>query len=260
MILTKTLPSSFHNRRVLVSTKAYRRYYLHSLSSIHADLFKSVEDWIRPGDTVWDVGANCGIFTYAAAVLAGAKGRVIAIEADVQCASLIDRSRNYRLADEAPVVLCPFAVSQTNGIVQFQLSAYRSAANSLSGFGRFEAGGSVLEVPVFSLDNLRDGLPDPTVIKIDVEGAEALVLRGCRETLLQARPVLICECTGGETGTAIEQLLREAGYAWRSMTANDATPFTQDGIDCSDIVALPTEHARCKLRSGHARQPTAVHA
>jgi FkbM family methyltransferase len=245
MILSKKLPPKFNNRRVLVSTQAYRRYYMYSLKSIHADLFQSVEDCVRPGDTVWDVGANCGIFTYAAAVLAGAKGRVIAIEADVQCASLIDRSRKYRLPEEAPVVLCPFAVSERSGIVQFQLSAYRSAANSLSGFGRFDTDGIQLEVPVFSLDNLRPGLPDPTVIKIDVEGAEHLVLRGCIETLRQCRPVLVCECTGGETGVAIENLLREAGYAWRSMTADETTPFTQDRIDCSDIVALPTEHERC---------------
>lgn len=245
MILSKKLPQRFNNRRVLVSTKAYRRYYTNSLTAIHADLFQSVEDWIRPGDTVWDVGANCGIFTYAAAVLAGAKGRVIAIEADVQCASLIDRSRQYRLEEEAPVVLCPFAVSENSGTVQFQLSAYRTAANSLSGFGRFDAGGRQLEVPVFSLDDLRGGLPDPTVIKIDVEGAEHLVLRGCMETLRQCRPVLVCECTGGDTGIAIENMLREAGYAWRSMTAGESTPFTQDRVDCSDIVALPTEHARC---------------
>ena len=252
MILSKKLPPKYHNRRVLVSTKAYRRYYLHSLTSIHADLFQSVEEWIRPGDTVWDVGANCGIFTYAAAVLAGEKGRVIAIEADVQCASLIDRSRKYRLAGEAPVVLCPFAVSESSGTVQFQLSAYRTAANSLSGFGRFESGGIQLEVPVFSLDSLREGLPAPTVIKIDVEGAEHLVLRGCIETLRQCRPVLVCECTGGETGVAIVNLLREVGYAWRSMTANDTTPFTQDQITSSDIVALPKEHVRCTPNAARA--------
>ncbi len=207
--------------------------------------FRASRTGFVPGDTVWDVGANCGIFSYAAAVLAGAGGRVIAIEADIRCASLIDRSRKFRLAEEAPVVLCPFAVSENSGTVQFQLSAYRTAANSLSGFGRFDAGGTQLEVPVFSLDSLRSGLPDPTVIKIDVEGAEHLVLRGCMETLRHCRPVLVCECTGGETGLAIENMLREVGYAWRSMTAGDNTPFTQDSITCSDIVALPKEHARC---------------
>lgn len=121
----KRLPISCAKRKVVVSTRAYRRYWTHSLDAIHSDIFQAIDEWVQSGDVVWDIGANCGVFTYGAAIRSGSSGKVIVVEADLQCAALIDRSAKHRVDDEAPVTICPFAVSDTDGVVNirgFELS------------------------------------------------------------------------------------------------------------------------------------------
>jgi FkbM family methyltransferase len=245
----KRLPNRLRNRKVIVSTRAYRRYWTHSLDAIHSDIFKAIGDWVRRNDVVWDIGANCGVFTFAAAIQAGISGKVIAIEADLQCAALIERSVRYRVDDEAPVMICPFAISDQDGIATFEVSSYRSAASSLAGFGRFSFGGVMRHVPSFKLDSLRTAYPSPNVVKIDVEGAEHLVLRGAVALLEKDRPVVICECSGGDVGKEIEDIFKAADYLWRPMIEYEYTPFSQCKLSVSDIVALPREHVKCIVNS-----------
>jgi hypothetical protein len=58
-----------------------------------------------------------------------------------------------------------------------------------------------------------DGNPAPDFIKIDVEGGELEVLRGARQVLSQAGPVVICEARKGELWETMQQLMRRHGYA-----------------------------------------------
>jgi hypothetical protein len=50
-----------------------------------------------------------------------------------------------------------------------------------------------ITVPTLRLDTLLRHFPPPDLIKIDVEGAEALVLRGCEQVLEDSRPILVVE-------------------------------------------------------------------
>ena len=50
-----------------------------------------------------------------------------------------------------------------------------------------------IPVRVTTLDILRGDLPAPTLIKLDVEGAEDRALLGMRETLVRDRPAVVCE-------------------------------------------------------------------
>ena len=236
MNLRKSLPPPW-NRRVLVSTGAYRRYLLHSLGSIHGDMLDAIGRWVDRGAVVWDVGANMGIFAFAAAIRAGAAGKVYAFEADVDCASLVTRSQCWRLPDEASVTICPFAVANKSGSVAFEISNYRTAASAIRGFGRFRAGGTVREVPAFSVDDLAETFTPPTVLKIDVEGAENLVLEGARQTLQRHRPLLLIECSGGEIGMETGRFFQSIGYKWKPWMSDAA--FGEEGIPGGDLVAQP---------------------
>jgi FkbM family methyltransferase len=241
MKLRKSLPVEFQRRLLVVSTKAYRRYLLHSLSKIHADLFGVVEEWVAPGMTVWDVGANCGMFTFPAAIKAGAGGRVFSFEPDLSCATLMKESQQWRRADEGMVVLCPWAISDKNGTTSFSISSYRTAANSLAGFGRFSSGGRLVTVPTFTLDCMLEILPPPDLVKVDVEGAEHLVLRGADGVFGKCRPVLVIEVSSGAVGEEIENFLRNHSYVWRGAVASIGKDFINRGMPSSDIVAVPSE-------------------
>jgi hypothetical protein len=67
-------------------------------------------------------------------------------------------------------------------------------------------------VPSWRLDSLRASRRAPSVIKIDVEGAEALVLRGAAAVLKHDRPIVIVEIHNADAGRASLKLLRDAGY------------------------------------------------
>jgi len=223
---------------MLVSTGSYRRYFYRSLGQIHGDLLTAIEHYVKPGAVVYDVGANMGVFAFAAALSAGAAGKIYAFEAEVASAALMARSLRWKLPDrEAPVVICPFALADKAGTVSFEVSHYRSAASAIQGFGRFQNGGLLHEVPVFSMDELIPTFTAPTVIKIDVEGAENLVLSGARKTLEKFRPLLLVECTGGEVGKESAEFLRLVDYEWKPWLEEGA--FSQENLPAGDIVARP---------------------
>jgi FkbM family methyltransferase len=62
-------------------------------------------------------------------------------------------------------------------------------------------------VPVHRLDGLN---LDPDVVKLDVQGAEAMVLRGALNTLARSRPAVMAEAAG--EGDEVTELLRPLGY------------------------------------------------
>ena len=87
-------------------------------------------------------------------------------------------------------------------------------------------------VPTVSLDWLATHFPQPDVIKIDVEGAEAQVLAGAA-TVLRSRPRIICE-VAKENAATVRSILTELDYtlyngeqpAIRRLPEEEALPNT----------------------------------
>jgi FkbM family methyltransferase len=174
---------------------------------------RTAAELVRKGDVVWDVGANVGLFSFAAAFLAGPGGQVLAIEPDCWLVQLLRRSAAQRPAGVAPITVLPAAISDRVGVTSFEIAARARASNSLPGFGLSQKGGvrEVQTVVSLSLDSLLEYFPAPTVLKIDVEGAELLVMSGARRVLEQARPRIMCEVDPKNAQCAAD-LLRAYGY------------------------------------------------
>ena len=165
------------------------------MRSIDPALLACAEQFVRPGDVVWDVGANVGLFSAAAAVRAGANGRVIAFEPDVELVRLLRRSSENWDPSMAPMSALPVAVASESGVRAFNIAGRSRASNALAEYGHSEMGGVAQRqlVPAFNLDRLLTQLPPPQLIKIDVEGAEIEVVAGQDQMLNHVRPVFICE-------------------------------------------------------------------
>jgi FkbM family methyltransferase len=179
-----------------VSPDAGLRLYRRNLASGDGILFKMADELVRPGDVVWDIGANVGLFTFAAANRAGKSGCLIAIEPDLYLATLLRRSCELRKsAEDAPVTVVPAAISDTLGLAKFHIAARSRSSNHLEGSGSTQAGGTrrTETVLTITLDWLFEKLPPPRVLKIDVEGLEHRVLAGAGAVLSKARPVVWCE-------------------------------------------------------------------
>ena len=185
---------------------------------------------------VWDIGANLGLFGFAAAWMAGPLGHVLLLEADPWLCSLLQRSASGLVGKGyADVVVASCAITDHAGPVSFEIAARGRASNAIRGFGRSQAGGvrEAVVVGGITLDQLQDASFRPDVIKIDVEGAELPALRGA-SAVLASRPALLLE-VGEESADEATAVLRAAGYRLHDAEA-DMLPINR----CTwATVALP---------------------
>lgn len=174
-------------------------------------LLRLASDLLRPGHIVWDIGANVGLFTFAAATLAGPRGRVLAVEPDTELVRLLRRSAACN-TNQAKVEIIPVAVADKVTVSNFHIACRNRATSHLEGFGTTQTGGvrSTQLVPTVSLDWLAAHFPLPDVIKIDVETAETKVLAGAADILGEG-PTLICEVAACNA-TAVAEMLTSHGY------------------------------------------------
>ncbi len=196
MVFRRRMPARLGGDPVLVSPDSALSFWRRNLELNARMLFDFAEEFIKPGHVVWDVGANVGMFTFASSFRAGASGRVVAIEADLFLADLLRQSASLASPGRAKVVVLPVAVSDSLGIAEFHIAKRGRSANYLAlSLGSSQTGGvrETVSVMTVTLDWLMERLPLPNILKIDVEGAEALVLTGANTLISKARPVILCE-------------------------------------------------------------------
>jgi FkbM family methyltransferase len=213
-VIRRRLPQQFGGFPIFVTPDSALQYWL-SLSRSSGLLFDMVSRFVRRGETVWDVGANCGIFAFAAAHAAGPSGSVIAIEPDTFLVNLLRRSAAIAPSTCGRVDVLPCAVSDAIGIATFNIAGRGRSTNFLaSGSGRTDSGGvrEAVSVMTVTLDWLLDRYPAPAFVKIDVEGAEAAVLAGAQRLLREVKPIVMCECDEASRAS-IGATFLENGYS-----------------------------------------------
>ena len=198
IVLRRRLPAEFGGGRLFVSPgHSGLRFWRRDLWRVDPSLLRVAQEFIAPGMTVWDVGANIGLFTFCAAGRAGPGGAVLAIEADVDnVATLLRSRRQMDRRSYAKVEVLPVAVSGPGQrFARFQIATRSRTTNALAGYGLVPAGefSEERQVPVFTVDELLNHFEPPAFVKVDVEGAEPQVLAGAERLLRDVRPALFLE-------------------------------------------------------------------
>lgn len=210
--------------------------------SMSAPLLKFAHDFVRPGHVVWDIGANVGVFSFASAFAAGAAGEVLAVEPDFMLAWLLQRSAERNRAQLPNVrVLCA-AVSDRAAFSRLEIAARGRASNSLTEVRMRSQGGGIRysqDVLTTTLDTLLEQFRKPDIVKIDVEGAESLVIKGGTKLLSEVRPVIYIE-VGDEQAAAIAHSLSAHKYL---MFDGEANGYPQVGKCVFNTLAVPHEHS-----------------
>jgi FkbM family methyltransferase len=176
--------------------------------------------------TVYDIGANIGLHAVFMAKLTGPGGSVIAFEPSPPNLRTIDYHKRINKLKHLEIhqyAVCD--VDQTH-LPFFLLNAGDHSSNSLT-FGRQEVPNlnrelhqnqREIEVKCVSIDGFaRRNHHAPRLIKIDVEGAELLVLTGASQTLAEYRPIVILAVhpwwlPHGQTPDDIVSFLNGHGY------------------------------------------------
>lgn len=210
---SRRLPAAFGAVRIFVSGDARLRNLLPGRKALDPVLLAQVRATVKSETSIWDIGANVGVFAFAAAGLAGPNGRVLAVEPDPWLFGLLQRSRSANRGKLGEVELLCAAVADRAGIARFHIAARGRASNALAGFGNSQMGGvrEELLVPIVTLDQLLEATFVPELVKIDVEGAELLALQGARRLLAEVRPRLLLEVAEANA-EAVTALLHGAGY------------------------------------------------
>lgn len=178
---------------------------------------------LKRGSVLYDVGAHIGVLSMFARELVGSSGMIFAFEADPENAQRIREQVQRNRLDRIEVVPCP--VWSCAGQVRFQRAGALSSRNE----GRVatesgQANEDILVLDSISLDGFAEQHLAPTVVKIDVEGAEAEVLRGSDQIFSQARPVLVCEIHNREAEKAVNRWLATKDYSFRWIEACEKLP------------------------------------
>lgn len=193
-IIRRRMPADLGSREIYVSPDSALSFWKRDLSSVAPELFSLARRLVKPNDVVWDIGANVGLFAFAASARAGHLGKVLAIEPDPWLVTLLHRSGAWRNPDESKVQILNVAISDAIGIMELNIATRGRSSNFVSGFGSTQSGGSRTSFPVMTvtLDWLMGIFGVPTVVKIDIEGMDLVALRGA-DRLLELRPTLIME-------------------------------------------------------------------
>ena len=161
-----------------------------------------------------DVGTHIGYFACIASKLLGDAGKVFAFELDSRSYALA--RRNLDINGCSGTRLFHNAVSDSDGIVTY-LRPKRWSGPGLSIAST--QGDEQVSVKCVALDELFKGhLPTPAIFKIDVEGAEAKVLKGMSRILALPNVEILLEVHGpmlrklGSSESEVTGMLRDAGY------------------------------------------------
>jgi FkbM family methyltransferase len=154
------------------------------------------QEWLSrnlsAGDVLFDVGANIGFFTLLGGRLVGAGGAVVAFEPLPQ--NLVQLRKNVALNEFRQIMVVGAAVSDELGRASLVVPPGRRDAAHLM---RPREGGELptIDVQVVTIDHWlgESGTRPPTVLKVDVEGAEINVLRGAQGTIEAWHPKILVE-------------------------------------------------------------------
>jgi len=200
------------NLRVNTGEEIGKRIYYYG--KYEPEQEEALKKYLKPGSVFYDLGANIGVFS-----ILGARNeaKVFAFEPSRKVGARLNE--NIKLnGQESRIQVVPSAVADKSGNLDF----YETRDGNW-GVGRiFDFNPSVqaekYSVAVKSLDEFAREFGPPDFIKIDIEGAEWLVLNGARGTLAQASPTILIEFHPREISTlggSVDKcvgILRDLGY------------------------------------------------
>jgi FkbM family methyltransferase len=177
---------------------------------------------LSPGDVYVDVGANIGVFAIPLARHVGSSGRVIAIEASPSVGQVLDENVRRNSLENIQTVHCAASDGERESVDFYEAPLDHFGMGSSAAQFNVQA----IRIPAMPLDRIleKHSATQPAAIKVDVEGYEAHVFGGARQTLTGSRrPWIIFEfcywaeerAFPGRLGWA-QTVLMEYGYElWR---------------------------------------------
>jgi FkbM family methyltransferase len=209
--------------------------------------FEYLKRFNLSGKAIYDVGAHIGYHTLSFATIVGSSGFIAGFEPNTYNQKRIELllSKNKDLADR--ISIYAVALSNKKGGTEFSFSAdidnglssggFISGAHTPTAPETYQTSGfTKISIPTVRLDDAKRDLGisrPPDLMKIDVEGAEHLVLEGAKDTIIAAHPILLIEIHSIYNMYHAISFLREIGYQIKLLDV------ANKGLHCSIVAIHP---------------------
>jgi len=215
-----------------------------NLSFSDYEIFETelIEKELKTGDVFLDIGANIGYHTLTAAKRVGPKGRVYAIEPEPENFSILEQNISINGYSDR-CVLVRKGVSDKSGTQKLYLDPFNCGGHAF--FNHFEKPevflgsrsvtlnenlDNFIDVETISIDDFLSNNRRVNVVKMDIEGAELLALRGMLETLKANKRIVIfsefspsaMNMVGGDYREFLE-ILKRLGFEVYDLNENKKT-------------------------------------
>ncbi len=193
----------------LADADATMLYFFNTLSVVETKIIKFLIKNFKDDDIFYDIGANYGFYTLLAQEFI-TKGEIHAFEPNPKIFKLL--RENSRLDIYKNTFLNEMALSDKTGETEFfdrEISGH-SGGSSLVKYQYLKY--KVIKVRTTTLDDYISNHKPPTIMKIDVEGGESLVLKGGLELLKKYSPMIIMEFFPDDLHREAVNILFNSGY------------------------------------------------
>ena len=226
---------------MLLDLKKEKDYWL---GTYEPELQAVISDLVKPGQIVYDIGANIGFITLLFTKRIGDQGHVYAFEALPANVSRLIHNIELNALEEW-VTIIQAAVQDQSGQAEFLVapSTGMGKVNGSAGRASVDYEESI-QVEGISIDGFiedtRNLLPD--ILKIDIEGGEVLALPGMVKLLHAHRPILLIELHGIEAAQVTWDHLKQENYRICRMEPEYPQVDKVQDLDWkSYLVAFPNE-------------------
>lgn len=204
-----------------------------------------VRNLIHPEDTIIDIGANLGYFSYIFSKVIKNKGELYCVEPVAPYRKLLKRL----IPTQPNIVIYPYALGESNGgKVKLGMPAFlrhlrylRHGTVTILNEDQIADDQLVFESEIRRGSELFSNLKKIDYIKCDIEGYETVVFPEMKPVFEKYRPLVQLE-TWGDKYTTMRQFFDSIGYRAFTLKNNHLHPaeqFSDEEVAASDVLFVP---------------------
>jgi FkbM family methyltransferase len=177
-----------------------------------SDEIEKIQNYVKQGDIVIDVGGNIGFFVLILDELVGKEGKIFSFEPSKRLKDRLEKT--IKINNIQNVTIVNLALGESEGSTTLHYNPKQTGLSSI--VTDFDKSSISEEIQITTLDKFLENITGRiSFLKIDTEGYEPQVLKGAMEFIKRDKPTIYIELGGNYQNSSAEALkiLKELNYS-----------------------------------------------